>query len=79
MKNVGEINRESAPSADGGWPPGSIGDISIQIGHDGRDLKMAGFGDAEIEEVLHGKRTLENLLEKGPQSRVKKSKHVPDK
>ena len=50
-----------------GWPPGSVGDVSARIGYDMRELMMAGYSWEEIHSVLHGGRTLEELLERGPQ------------
>lgn len=49
-----------------GWPPGSVGDVSAQIGYDVRDLRMAGFGDDAIDRVLRGEISVEDLLERGP-------------
>ena len=51
------------------WPPGSIGDISAKLGYDVRDLKMAGYSDDEINQVLFGQRTLDDLLKSKPRSR----------
>lgn len=45
-----------------GWPPGSVGDVSARLGYDVRDLWMMGYSDEEIQSVLAGERTLEELL-----------------
>ena len=49
-----------------GWPPASVGDVSVRIGYDVRELKMAGYSEEEIHSVLYGGHTLEELLERGP-------------
>jgi hypothetical protein len=54
-----------------GFPPGSVGDISSQVGYDIRELLMAGFTRAEIasysedqiEGVIDGRLTLAELRE----------------
>lgn len=62
-----EKNQAAAEKpAASGWPPGSVGDVSARLGYDVRDLKMAGFGDDEIDQVLYGQRTLEDLLRSKP-------------
>jgi carbonic anhydrase/acetyltransferase-like protein (isoleucine patch superfamily) len=48
------------------WKPGSIGDVSSQLGYDVRDLLMAGFSDADINGVLSGRYSLEDLFREGP-------------
>ena len=58
--------RDRRGRSETGWPPGSIGDISARIGYDVRDLKMAGYSDAEIDEVLYGRCTLAELLQRAP-------------
>jgi len=55
-----------------GFPPGSIGDVSSRIGYDVRDVLMAGFTHAEINEftkedilgVMHGEYSLKELRER---------------
>lgn len=49
-----------------GWPPGSVGDLSARLGYDWRELKMAGYSDSEIQGVLSGDRTLDELLRSKP-------------
>ena len=49
-----------------GWPPGSVGDISARIGYDWRELKMAGYSDREIDRVVYGDLTVEELLKRKP-------------
>jgi hypothetical protein len=55
-----------APS---GWPPGSIGDISSQIGYDVRELYITGYSDAQIRRVRSGEITLDDLLRVKPEGR----------
>jgi len=52
-----------------GWPPGSIGDISTQIGYDVRELIVAGYSDDQIISVVSGRRTLDELLQIKPEGR----------
>ena len=66
MKNIEKDKEKTKRPEETGWPPGSIGDISARIGYDARDLKMAGYSDDEIFQVLSGERTLEDLLNSGP-------------
>jgi hypothetical protein len=63
VKDVPYLDRRSVT----GWPPGSVGDVSARIGYDMRELMMAGYSWEEIHSVLYGRRTLEELLERGPQ------------
>ena len=63
VKDLPYLERRSVT----GWPPGSVGDVSARIGYDMRELMMAGYSWEEIHSVLHGGRTLEELLERGPQ------------
>lgn len=49
-----------------GWPPGSVGDVSARIGYDVRDLKTMGYSDEQIQEVLQGAYTVEELLKRPP-------------
>jgi hypothetical protein len=49
-----------------GWPPSSVGDVSARIGYDIRELIMARYSWDEINSVMHGRCTLEELLERGP-------------
>jgi hypothetical protein len=63
VKDVPYLERRSVT----GWPPGSVGDVSARIGYDMRELIMAGFSWKEIDSVLHGGCTLEELLDRGPQ------------
>jgi hypothetical protein len=52
-----------------GWPPGSVGDLSVRIGYDWRDLVMAGYSDAQIRGVLDGAYTVQELLGCRPEGR----------
>lgn len=45
---------------------GSIGDKSAQLGYDWRDLKMSGYSDNQINGVLQGKYTLDELFKMKP-------------
>lgn len=49
-----------------GWPPGSVGDVSARLGYDVRDLRMAGYSQADIDSVLHGHCSVDDLLKRGP-------------
>lgn len=49
-----------------GWPPGSVGDVSARIGYDVRDLWMMGYSDDQIDSVLHGRCTVDELLKLPP-------------
>jgi hypothetical protein len=53
---------------DTGFPPGSMVDISMRIGYDVRDLKMAGYSDAQIDRVLYGQIELEDLFDMQPEN-----------
>ena len=57
-----EPDGEPAPS----FPPGSVGDLSLRIGYDIRDLVMQGYSWDEIQDVVYGRCTLEGLLSRGP-------------
>ena len=62
VKDIPYIKRRSVS----GWPPASVGDVSVRIGCDVRDILMAGYTHAEIWEVEAGLCTLEELRERGP-------------
>ena len=57
--------------SESGFPPGSVGDVSSQVGFDVRDLLMAGFTRSEIASysneqimgVIDGRLTLAELRE----------------
>jgi hypothetical protein len=71
VKDVPYLERRSVT----GWPPGSVGDVSARIGYDMRELMMAGYCWEDVHSVLYGRRTLEELLESGPQKgRARKRK-----
>jgi hypothetical protein len=65
--------RAHDPKTESGSPPGGIGDLSGRVGYDVRDLIMAGYGLDEIHEVALGRCTLEELLQRRPRRRRKKS------
>ncbi len=65
-ENLQEEPKGKRHSPATGWPPGSIGDMSVRLGYDVRDLKMAGYSDDEIDQVLSGQRTLDDLLSSPP-------------
>jgi hypothetical protein len=44
----------------------NIGDISMRIGYDVRDLLIAGYTWKEIDGILKGEYSLEELLARGP-------------
>ena len=69
MKGIEKDEEKTERPKETGWPPGSIGDISARIGCDVRDLKMAGYSEDEITQLLTGARTLEDLLKSGPSRR----------
>lgn len=52
-----------------GWPPGSIGDISVRIGTDVRDLLIVGYTLRQIEGVLCGEYSLAELYKKWPRGK----------
>ena len=52
-----------------GGGPGSIGDLSIRLGCDVRDLLIEGFTLKQIYEVLDGKYTLDELRRRGPKGK----------
>lgn len=62
------VEKEAVPAykPDTGFPPGSIGDVSMRIGYDVRDLKMMGYSDAQIDRVLYGQITLDELFKLEP-------------
>ena len=64
------VEKEDVPAykSPTGFPPGSIGDISVRIGYDVRDLKMAGYSDTQINHVLYGQITLEELFGMAPEN-----------
>ncbi|MFQ5436425.1 MAG: hypothetical protein ACE5FD_16295 [Anaerolineae bacterium] len=47
-------------------PPGSIGDISLRLGYDVRDLILSGYSDEQIQGVLDGEYTLADLFKMKP-------------
>jgi hypothetical protein len=47
----------------------NIADISVEIGYDARDLRMAGYSWKEIEGVVNGEYSLKTLLARGPASK----------
>ncbi|MCC7492873.1 MAG: hypothetical protein IT204_11015 [Fimbriimonadaceae bacterium] len=49
------------PLAPSGWPVGSIGDLSSQVGEDVRDLILEGFTWDQLHEVAAGRTTLAAL------------------
>jgi len=62
---------ERGQESETGWRHGSIGDISHRIGYDVRELLIAGYSLEEIDQVLYGQRTLEDLLSSKPASQSK--------
>ncbi|MCO5190788.1 MAG: hypothetical protein M9918_21720 [Anaerolineae bacterium] len=70
MTDKQDANRKRT---DTGWPPGSIGDLSVRVGYDVRDLKIAGYEWDEIQEVADGKITLAELWRRGPRKRRSKN------
>lgn len=67
-------DRSHDPKTETGFPRGSIGDLSARVGCDVRDLIMAGYELDEIYEVALGKCTLEELLQRRPRRRRRKSR-----
>ncbi|MEW6239231.1 MAG: hypothetical protein AB1564_00285 [Chloroflexota bacterium] len=45
---------------------GSIGDLSVRLGYDIRDIWMAGYSDEQINDVLIGEYTLDELWKMEP-------------
>jgi hypothetical protein len=64
------VENENIPAykPDTGFLPGSMVDISIRIGYDVRDLKMMGYSDAQINRVLYGRITLQDLFDTDPEN-----------
>jgi hypothetical protein len=52
-----------------GWPPGSIGDLSVRIGTDVRELMIVGYTDRQIRGVLRGEYTLDELYKRRPKGK----------
>ena len=52
-----------------GWPRGTIGAISAEVGYDVRDLYMSGYSDRQIWRVRQGELTLEELFQQRPEGR----------
>lgn len=52
-----------------GWPPGSIGDVSVRIGTDVRELLIAGYTHHQIRGLLRGDYTLDELYEQRPKGK----------
>lgn len=48
-----------------GFPPGSVGDLSVRIGYDVRELLVGGYDMKDIQGVIDGDYTLEELLYRG--------------
>lgn len=46
--------------------PSSIGEKSVALGYDWRDLKVAGYTDKQINGVLRGEYTLDDLFKMKP-------------
>jgi hypothetical protein len=49
-----------------GWPPGTIGDLTVRVGTDVRELMMEGYRLEQIYDVADGKYSLEELRQRGP-------------
>jgi hypothetical protein len=52
-----------------GWPPGSIGDLSVRVGTDVRELLIVGYTDDQIRGVLRGEYTLDELRKQRPKGK----------
>lgn len=63
IEQVPALERRSVAT---GFPDGSIGDISVRIGTDVRELYLDGYTQMDIHEVLQGKLSLNELLQQGP-------------
>lgn len=68
-ERISKAKTQNLPRSETGWIAGSVGDISARIGYDVRDLIMDGYSQDEIDDVLYGRRTLEELLKSGPERR----------
>jgi hypothetical protein len=51
------------------FPRGSIGDLSVRIGYDVRELLMAGYSMEEIHGILRGEYDVQELLKRKPRKR----------
>ena len=52
-----------------GWPRGTIGAISGEIGYDVRELYISGYSDQQIWRVRQGELTLDDLFQQRPEGR----------
>lgn len=52
-----------------GFRPGGIGDLSVRVGYDVRDLIMEGYTWDEIHDVAGGRYSLAELRRRGPRSK----------
>ena len=52
-----------------GWPPGSIGDVSVRIGTDVRELLIAGYSHEQIRGLEDGEYTLDELYQQRPKGK----------
>ena len=63
IEQVPLLDRRSVATA---FPPGSIGDTSVRIGTDVRELYIDGYTQADIHKVLTGELSLSELMRQGP-------------
>jgi len=52
-----------------GWPPGSVGDISVRIGTDVRDLLIVGYSHEQTGGLLRGEYALDELYRQRPKGK----------
>ena len=63
IEQIPHIKRYSIST---GFPYGSIGDTSVRIGMDVRELYIDGYTQADIHKVLQGELSLSELMKRGP-------------
>jgi hypothetical protein len=64
-------------SSSTGWPRGSIGEISAEIGYDVRDLLVAGYTDDQIRGLRRKEYTLDELCAMRPKGPPMVLHHKP--
>jgi hypothetical protein len=68
MSHKSDSSRRSGRTGSG-FPPGGIGDLSVRVGYDVRDLIMEGYSWDEIHDVAGGRYSLAELRRRGPRSK----------
>ena len=71
-KSTKDINHLKKPEIGTSFRPGTIGDLSVRVGYDVRDLMMEGYELDEIYDVASGRCTLKELRQRGPRRKRKR-------